>query len=348
MDVVRLPGRHWKWRMHAAAWTLVQRMSDDGLLDQAVDLFLVTDMLDVGQFRSALPPEHRDTPIALYFHENQLTFPAHPERPPGDWDRHYAFINVMSALLADAVWFNSEYHRTAFLEAIPPWLRSLPSPRPVQPDVAIRRKSRVLSIGLEEDVVGFEGRTDRFGDGPPVIAWNHRWEHDKGPLAFLELLRSVRDQGLAFRLCVLGQSFEASPDAFDVMRRELDAEVVHWGFAETRSTYLELLASSDIALVTAHHDFYGISVLESAALGLEVVAPCELAYPDHFAQEELVKREQLQDRLVEALNGRRIGAWKCAALKKSWAKVAPEWDKAAQEVLADKKMSGGGVTRAGF
>ena len=97
VDVVRLPGRHWKWRMHSAGWTMVQRMKESGQLKQPVDVFLVTDMLDVGQFRAALPAEHRSTPIALYFHENQLTFPDHPERPPLEWDRHYAFLNLTSA-----------------------------------------------------------------------------------------------------------------------------------------------------------------------------------------------------------------------------------------------------------
>ena len=35
------------------------------------------------------------------------------------------------------------------------------------------------------------------------------------------------------------------------------------------------------ALVTAHHDFFE-SVPECAAAGLRIVAPDELAYPEHF------------------------------------------------------------------
>ena len=163
-----LPGRHWKWRMHSAALTMVERMKASGMLDVPVDLFLVTDMLDVGQFRAALPPELRGVPIALYFHENQLTFPDHPERPPEAWDRHYAFLNLTSALLADVVWFNSEYHRKVFLDAIPDFLRQLPSPRPVQPELTIQSKSEVLPIGLEADVFNPRPR-GRFEDGPPVI-----------------------------------------------------------------------------------------------------------------------------------------------------------------------------------
>ena len=128
-----LPGRHWKWRMHQAGMTLAERMVSDVGEGWVPDAFLVTDMMDVGQFRAALPARLRSVPVVLYFHENQLTFPDHPERLPKEWDRHYAFMNLSSALLADAVWFNSEYHRRVFLEAVPGFVKGLPSPAPFFP-----------------------------------------------------------------------------------------------------------------------------------------------------------------------------------------------------------------------
>ena len=64
-----LPGRHWKWRMHASALSLVERMMSDWEGDWIPDGFLVTDMMDVGQFRAALPSRMRQVPIVLYFHE---------------------------------------------------------------------------------------------------------------------------------------------------------------------------------------------------------------------------------------------------------------------------------------
>ena len=324
VEVASLPGRHWKWRMHSAALTMVERMKASGMLDDPVDLFLVTDMLDVGQFRAALPPELRGVPIALYFHENQLTFPDHPERPPEAWDRHYAFLNLTSALLADVVWFNSEYHRKVFLDAIPDFLRQLPSPRPVQPELTIKSKSEVLPIGLEADVFNPRPR-GRFEDGPPVIAWNHRWEHDKGPAAFLNLLRLVRDRGVPFRLAIMGEAFQSQPQAFDVMQSEFRDVIVHWGHAPSRCDYLDLLASCDVALVTAHHDFYGISVLESAALGLEVVAPRELAYRDHFPKDWLHDRKDMEKALVSALTSAPRRAWSDCAQHRLWSSIAGDW-----------------------
>ena len=303
VEVHSLPGRHWKWRMHAASLTLVERMESDGAFSRGIDIFIVTDMLDVGQFRAALPRGHRDKPIVLYFHENQLTFPSHPDSPPKDWDRHYAFMNVTGALLADQVWFNSEYHRRLFLEALPAFLSVFPSPRPEGADERIRSKSTVIPIGIEQDVLdaGARGKGNVFGDGPPVVAWNHRWEYDKGPDGFLHCIDAAVAAGCEFRLAMMGQAFDRIPPAFEALRKRHADRIVLWGYLKTREDYVESLRSCDIALVTAHHDFFGISVLEAAAVGLHLLAPRALAYPEHFGSDRLHPREELQSAFVEVL-----------------------------------------------
>lgn len=308
IGLVDLPGRHWKWRMHAAALVLVERMLEMPWFRKGVDAFIVTDMLDVGQFRAALPAAHRSTPIILYFHENQLTFPEHPERPAREWDRHYAFLNVTGALLADAVWFNSAYHRELFLAALPRFIAAFPAPRPVDSAKRIADKSRVVPIGIEDDVRWMEGdiRPDRFGPGPPVVVWNHRWEYDKGPQAFLSCLDAAVEQGVGFRLAVMGQRFDEVPEAFSVMQERHGSRIVHWGHVETRAEYVGVLQASDIALVTAHHDFFGISVLEAALAGLTVIAPHDLAYPEHFLEGELHERKALTRAFVDALRHDRL------------------------------------------
>lgn len=298
-----LPGRHWKWRMHASALTLVDRMMQDIGSNWVPDAFLVTDMMDVGQFRAALPARLRHIPVVVYFHENQLTFPNHPERPPKDWDRHYAFLNLTSALLADAVWFNSEYHRRVFLEAIPAFLKGLPTPRPHDALEKIETASHVVPIGIRDDVfLDGEDRPRIFGEGAPVVVWNHRWEYDKGPEAFLHVLMEAKRRGAQFRLAVMGEQFEAAPEAFARMRESFDQDIVQWGMVESRGDYVRCLQSSDVALVTAHHDFFGISVLECAAAGLRMVAPDELAYPEHFGSARLHPRTGLLDAFLEALS----------------------------------------------
>jgi len=297
-----LPGRHWKWRMHASALTLVDRMMQDIGSDWVPDAFLVTDMMDVGQFRAALPARLRHIPVVVYFHENQLTFPDHPERPAKEWDRHYAFLNLTSALLADAVWFNSQYHRRVFLDAIPGFLKGLPAPRPYSALETIDAASSVVPIGIGDEVfLDGENRPRLYGEGAPVVVWNHRWEYDKGPEAFFQILLEARERGAHFRLAVMGEQFEAAPEAFSRIQSAFAADIVQWGMVESREDYVRCLQSSDVALVTAHHDFFGISVLECAAAGLEIVAPDALAYPEHFGSERLHSRERLCDAFIQAL-----------------------------------------------
>lgn len=318
-----LPGRHWKWRMHQAGMTLAERMVADVRNEWVPDAFLVTDMMDVGQFRAALPVQLRSIPIVLYFHENQLTFPDHPERPPKEWDRHYAYMNLSSALLADAVWFNSEYHRRVFLEAVPGFVKGLPSPRPIDAADRIQVKSEVVPIGIRKDAFDAAGdENDAFGEGDPVVAWNHRWEYDKGPEAFLEILLQARKRGARFRLAVMGQSFDSVPDAFARMKAEFEDDLVQWGAVDSRAEYIWKLASCDVALVTAYHDFFGISVLECAAVGLDVVAPADLAYTEHFGEDELHARPALLDAFLDSLSETLRGKWAEAAGRYGWPSVA--------------------------
>lgn len=320
---VSLPGRHWKWRMHAAALTLVERLLAEGALETPVDAFVVTDMMDLGQFRSALPARHRGVPVVVYFHENQLTFPDHPERPKKEWDRHYAFLNLTSAWLADAVWFNSEYHRSVFLGAIPEFMKAMPTPKLTQPEMHIRSKSSVVPIGIEDAVFdAAESASSRWDEGPPVVVWNHRWEYDKGPRAFFDLLVKVKARGVKFRLAVLGQSFQNVPTAFDEMKVEFAHDLVHWGHVESRKEYLGVLAACDVALVTAHHDFFGVSVLESAAAGLDVVAPNRLAYPEHFGWDSLCLPNEMEAGLVRALSTKKSGRFVGSASHYRWGSVS--------------------------
>ena len=57
----------------------------------------------------------------VYFHENQASYPWSPNDRDIQYNRdtHYGFINYVSALTADHVFFNSEFHMNSFLNALP-------------------------------------------------------------------------------------------------------------------------------------------------------------------------------------------------------------------------------------
>ncbi|MBN1630135.1 MAG: DUF3524 domain-containing protein, partial [Thermoleophilia bacterium] len=95
-----LPGRHWKWRMQGGAVTLAARAASaahQAAHQAAPTVLLATDMLDLTTFLALAGPPLDRTPVLLYFHENQLTYPL----PPGvERDLGYALKNITSALAA--------------------------------------------------------------------------------------------------------------------------------------------------------------------------------------------------------------------------------------------------------
>ena len=148
IEILSLGGQHWKWRMHGGAVTLARRFLQS---EFRPDLILATDMLDLTTFLSLTRSRTAAVPVALYFHENQIAYPWSPQDRDVSQgrDHHYGFINYSSALAADGVFFNSRYHRSRFFEQLPRFLKQFPDHRELETVSLIRRKSRVLPLGVD-------------------------------------------------------------------------------------------------------------------------------------------------------------------------------------------------------
>lgn len=273
VKIIGRPGRHWKWRMHGAAVTMAREVRS---LPKP-DLLLATDMLDLAVFRSLYGT---GVPAALYFHENQITYPWSPtdEDVSRQRDRHYGWINYTSALAAEAVAFNSHHHRVAFLEGLGDFLRRFPDDVDEGSILRIKKKSTVLPLGVELPEVP-KGRKDA---GPPILLWNHRWEYDKAPEVFFNLCRRLKSENLPFRLLVLGERTERCPRIFPSARKEFSEEILHWGYVKDRRTYWQQLSRADILPVTSRQDFFGISTVEAIHAGAWPLLPDRLAFPEHL------------------------------------------------------------------
>jgi glycosyltransferase involved in cell wall biosynthesis len=279
VEVLGLPARHWRWRMEGSALTLAERAAAAG---SPPDVLWLSDYLDLPRFRGFLPAAWRDVPALAYFHENQLTFPR--SREPESLERGRAddvspgFANVLTAIAAELVVFNSRFHQEDFRAASSALVARLPKPRPAQALEAALARSQVIypGVDLERHPLGMGPP-----DGAPLqVGWCHRWEHDKEPARFLGAVCSAIDQGADLELVLLGQVFErASKDLTDLLAR-VEPHVRHRGFAEDRAAYARLLGGCDLVVSTASHEFYGISSLEAAATGCAVLAPRSLAYPE--------------------------------------------------------------------
>ncbi|HEY6008066.1 MAG TPA: DUF3524 domain-containing protein, partial [Geobacteraceae bacterium] len=281
--ILSLPGRHWKWRMHGGAVTLARQFL---AAPDEPDLLLASDMLDLTTFLALTRRRTARCRTALYCHENQLTYPWSPDDgdPPQQRDAHYGFINYASALAADAVLFNSAYHRRAFLDELPRFLKGFPDQNEPGSVATIAAKSRVLPLGLDL------GRLDGFrpaaaverGGRPPLILWNHRWEYDKNPEEFFAVLLQLADEGHAFEVAVLGECFAKQPAIFERARHRLGRRVVQWGYVKDFAAYAGWLWRADVLPVTSVHDFFGASVVQALYCTCHPLLPDRLAYPEHI------------------------------------------------------------------
>jgi glycosyltransferase involved in cell wall biosynthesis len=337
VELLTLPGRHWKWRMHGGAVTLARRF----LAQQTdCDLLLASDMLDLAVFLALTRSRTARLPSALFLHENQLTFPWSPDDndPRLQRDAHYAFINFTAALAADAVLFNSVYHRTAFFEELPGFLGGFPDQRELASRPALEQKSRVLALGLDLARLD-QHRIERDTRQRPLLLWNHRWEYDKNPQEFFDLLFRLQQEGFDFEVAVLGEAFRSVPAVFEQARRRLGERVVRFGFVDSFADYARWLWRADLLPVTSQHDFFGASVVQAIYCGCQPLLPDRLAYPEHLPEELRASclyhdSDELLACLRQALSGR---AEPPAALRHhvsryDWSRQAPAYDELFDEL----------------
>jgi glycosyltransferase involved in cell wall biosynthesis len=340
VQILNLEGRYWKWRMHGGAVTLALKFKR---LPIRPDLILATDMLDLTTFLALTREGTAGIPAALYFHENQISYPW----SPGDRDVrkardfHYGFINFTSALAAQAVFFNSRYHRDSFLSELPGLLRHFPDHREMDSVALIENKSSILYVGL--DFEGLErNRPDHMlREDPPIILWNHRWEYDKNPGDFFRVLTTLAGRGLDFRVVILGESFYKKPGIFEKAASALGHRMLHFGFCREFADYARWLSAADILPVTSSQDFFGISILEAAYSGVLPLLPRRLTYPEIFPEDLFsdlfyTDLDDLTVRLEEMIGGKKIPPRpdiSQRAERFAWERLIPQYDEAVENLV---------------
>lgn len=337
VDILSLPGRYWKWRMHGGAVTLAKAYRK---LDYRPDLILATDMLDLTTFLALTRTQTADIPCAVYFHENQLTYPWSPDDRDiiHKRDRHYGFINYASALAADAVLFNSDYHRKSFLNEIPRLLKNFPDYPGLDNIEALAEKSQTLPVGLDlsrlEKASKKPPPPKQKQAAPPLIAWNHRWEYDKNPKDFFSALEALDEQGLDYSLVLLGENFRRRPSEFSRAQKKLAGKIKHAGFVKDFKEYAGWLHAADLLPVTSDQDFFGISIVEAVACSCYPLLPNRLSYPELFPPEKWGRHfyknfEELVEKLAWSIS--HIGQIREADLASKvmhfdWKTLAPRYD----------------------
>lgn len=281
----------------------------------APDLVIASSMMDTAEFLARSGFEQ--VPTLLYLHENQLTY----DRDRPDLIRGAA--NWRSVRAADRIAFNSRFHLDDFFGALP--LLGVGE----QDLVGARAKSLVLPVGIDPP----PPRQTR-DDGPPVVLWNHRWEHDKDPQAFVDALITVAD--LPFRLILAGEGSRLDQYVAQ-LGGGLRDRVLHAGFAPA-DRYPELVGQADIVVSTARQEFFGIAVAEAMAAGAVPLVPNRLAYPELLGSDLaacLYEPGTLAERLRSMLRGE-WASFRAAAVaagrRFGWDRVAPRYDELIDEM----------------
>jgi len=334
-----LPARKWKWRMRGSALYFAEQLSKMPLAElEKIDLVFTSDMTAGADLRALLPGPLNQKPLIVYFHENQLTYPVSPEDVR---DYQYGFTNITSCMAAQAVWFNSRYHRENFLQAAKELLGKMPDYVPAHVIESIYERSEVMPLGLDPQL--FEAGIPKKQTNPPTVLWNHRWEYDKNPDDFFQVLFDLDKSGIDFRLIVAGEQFREAPPILETARKKLTHRIYHFGYVENRIKYLQLLRQADVVVSTANHEFFGLAVLEAIAAGCYPLLPGRLSYPelipaeihsDHLYQDN----QQLRDKLAGLCDN---GVPALSAIlnrqvtKLRWDNLAENYDKAFENAAGD-------------
>ena len=330
MEILSLPAAFWKWRMQGGYLMLAEAYRAAVAGVGPFDLILATSMLHLAGFLGAIRRDAPTVPVVLYMHENQLTYPVSPRDRE---DLTYPFINWTSMVVADEVWFNSRFHHDEWFERVPGLLRRFPDTRHEHLVDGVRSRSRVVPLGV--DLQRLDATAADRGS-PPLILWNQRWDHDKGPDELATAIEGLNGAGRRFRLAIAGETFATLPPPFEKLKDVLGPRLVHYGFAP-EDEYRHLLRSADIVLSTSRQEFFGIAITEAIYAGAFPVLPRALVYPERipapFHDLCLYRDEaELSERLTWALEHREAAARVAADLHPTmaahdWGVLAPVYDR---------------------
>jgi glycosyltransferase involved in cell wall biosynthesis len=275
-----LPDSFWRWRMRHSALYFARQLKEQFAGRMDWDVIFCSDMLNLAEFIGLAPPELRNLPTIIFFHENQLAYPVHDATRR---DSNAILTNWVSAQAASEVWFNSCHNRDTLLAGLPDFFQRMPDNRPIEEIDVIRDKSVIMPLGIN---CPKNERQPKSNNDPLHILWAARWEHDKNPEDFFTALRQVKQRGGNFILSVIGESPERAPKVFRNARQEFSDQIINWGYMPSKAEYERVLNDADIVVSTAIHEFFGLGILEAVAAGAYPLLPERLAYPEIFSNEQ--------------------------------------------------------------
>lgn len=269
-----LPGEFWKWRMRTSAFDFIDRV----VAPETYDVVWATSLVNFSDIKASWG---KNCPRSvLYFHESQVSYPI----PKGQaYNFQFPSIEFASAIAADYLLFNSNFHQQTFKNNLGVFVDQMPDPKPIWALSILDRKSSVLYPGCHfaHSVSERLGNIELPSQQQPLLLWNHRWEFDKCPEKFVTLIHRL-NQSLAipFEVAILGETSQMQPQAFNRARDELGPQIIQFGYVPNKDSYYQWLRRGTILVSCAIQENFGISVIEAMAYGCFPLLPNALVYPE--------------------------------------------------------------------
>ena len=326
IHIVSHEGQFWKWRLSGGAATLAEATREAISLVGVPDVILATSMVDVAGVMGLLRND-LSAPVALYLHEDQITYPTAGRTRT---EHRLGLVSWMAMLAADTIAINSEYHRSALLKALPAFLNEFPDRTHHHLIDSVADKARVLPVGVDLKRLEAIPSVTRQ---PPLVLWNHRWDPDKAPARFFDIVDRLADDGVEFVLGLAGERFANQTDEYTPRIERHRDRIVENGHLD-RVDYDRLLRSAQVVVSTARQENFGVSIVEAVYAGAHPVLPKGLVYPE-LVPEDLHQvclyrtTSEAVDLVTEALAAAgpgTSGGLRAAMGAYDWAKVAPRYD----------------------
>jgi hypothetical protein len=144
-DLLTLPAKKWHWRARVSALYFAQQVK----AKHNYRTIFTTSVLNLSEL-VALRPDLAKCHKIMYFHENQLSYPT---REVKERDFQYGYNQILSALCADEVLFNSIYNMNSFLGNTKSFLNIQPDLKFKDISEEIRPKCSVLYFPIQFDLI---------------------------------------------------------------------------------------------------------------------------------------------------------------------------------------------------
>ena len=308
-----LSDQKWHWKSRCGGIQILEKLRTIG---PKIKMIFMTSVGNLAEL-VGICPNLGTAKKLLYFHENQLVYPHQNEK---ERDYQYGYNQIISCIAADKIFFNSHYNMLSFINKIPSFVNRIPGFKcPITLVDEIQAKSSVLYFPVNIPEKYLSRNLVDCPNRPLRIVWPHRWEHDKNPDEFFDVILQLVDEGFIFELSVLGKAYSDVPACFDEAYSRLFPKYIrHWGRIDSVEEYQEHISECDVVVSTALHEFYGVSMLEAFLCGCFPLCPSRLSYP------EIYPKDCLYNTKVQLTKQLRQFCKHPSLSRKKWSKIKSE------------------------